>query len=43
MFTQSILKPTGQAAEREQLRRDLLRLILKNEERRKVQAKATGG
>jgi hypothetical protein len=40
MFTQVIAKPTAQAAERERLRRELLRLILKNEERRKTQAKA---
>jgi len=43
MITQAIPKPTDQAAEREQLRRELLRLILKNEERRKVQAKAISG
>ena len=43
MFTQVVSKPTTQAAERERLRRELLRLILKNEERRKTQAKAESG
>jgi len=43
MITQAIPKPTGQAAERKRLRRELLRLILKNEERRKAQAKAVSG
>jgi hypothetical protein len=43
MITQLIPKPTAHAAERERLRRELLRLILKNEERRKTQAKAANG
>lgn len=43
MITQAIPKPTAQAAERERLRRELLRLILKNEERRKAQAKGVSG
>ena len=43
MITQAIPKPTGQAAERARLRRELLRLILKNEERRKAEAKAVSG
>ena len=36
MFTQEKSKLTSQAAERERLRRELLRLILKNEARRKA-------
>jgi hypothetical protein len=43
MITQAIPKATAQAAEREQLRRELLRLILKNEERCKAQANAIRG
>jgi hypothetical protein len=41
MLTQETSKPAALAAERERLRRELLRLILKNEERRKSQAKST--
>ncbi len=33
-------KPSSPAADREQLRRELLRMILKSEARRKAQAKA---
>jgi hypothetical protein len=43
MLTQILSKPQAQAAERERLRRELLRLILKNEERRKTEAKAASG
>ena len=40
MITQAIPKPTAQTAERERLRRELLRLILRNEARRKAETKA---
>jgi hypothetical protein len=43
MITQVTSKPQAQTAERERLRRELLRLILKNEERRKAQARAVTG
>jgi hypothetical protein len=40
MFTQEKTKVVSKAADRDQLRRELLRLILKNEARRKAEAKA---
>jgi hypothetical protein len=40
MVTQEKTNAAAQAAQREQLRRELLRMILKNEERRKAEAKA---
>ena len=40
MFTQENTKPATSVSEKEQLRRELLRLILKNEAQRKTLAKA---
>ena len=40
MLTQEKVKSSAPVADREQLRRELLRLILKNEAQRKAQAKS---
>jgi hypothetical protein len=40
MLVEDKLKAAADAAERQRLRRELLQLILKNEARRKAQAKA---